>query len=337
MNTLFIHCGLHKTGSTSLQFFCNRFRQQLRGEKLYYPLYIDRAGNKHQSHLQFIKDILAAIKPGNGGNNSAHSTQLPALEFVEQLRQHLKQTDDDVLISSENISSLNKESFGNFCDYISSIFNESKIVFIFSLRQQVGLAESLYRNGFRAMKKRQEPVEQFLFGKIEYLDYERRIMQHKEIDNSFDNASFIYLPYPSLGKNGIIPDFFRSIGLSILSENSQKSSANVSKNPSLDAIDCIAKDMLSLLTNDESIFHLFNRFAFASPIKTNYSFVQKAIRMEPLVSIFNYDYASHIGPGFTLETNAIHKYGDKVIDSDAYLLGAERLKAFLGSENLNHL
>ena len=58
---LFVHAGLHKTGSTTIQFYCNKYRNDLTAQGLLYPLYIDHSQQKHQSHLQLIKDINQSI------------------------------------------------------------------------------------------------------------------------------------------------------------------------------------------------------------------------------------------------------------------------------------
>ena len=36
---LFVHAGLHKTGSTTIQYFCNKHRNDLTSQGLLYPLY----------------------------------------------------------------------------------------------------------------------------------------------------------------------------------------------------------------------------------------------------------------------------------------------------------
>ena len=208
---LFIHSGLHKTGSTTIQFFSNKYRENLLTSGLYYPLYIDEKNQKHQSHLQLIKDI---FKDATDFNST--STIIPASHsrsFLESLALKASSDDQNILLSAESISSLSKNRLLSFAKIMRSIFKEFKIIFIFFLRDQKDLGESLYRNGFRAMVKRQQNIDLFLRERQSYFDYCQRFDDHQYMSSQLDELSFVYFNYPT--RVSLLEHFFKFLSVDI--------------------------------------------------------------------------------------------------------------------------
>ena len=314
---LFIHSGFHKTGSTSIQFYCNKYRNALLLQNLNYPMYIDSNKNRHQSHLQLFKDIGQGFSKSSSNKSQSYSQ---AIDFLQSIKSESITADSDILLSSENISSLSANSFNLLVELLLSVFNEFDIIFLFALRDQKDLAESLYKNGFRAMVKRQQSILNFLGERRYYFDYKLRFQDHKSIAiNSDSRASFLYFNYPT--KNSLLPDFFELLGIN--NRTLPDVASNIIKNSSLDCIDCIAKDLLQFVDCSKNDNSRFNKFASNNPIKTNYRFIE-SISDSEILELLDWDYSSFIG---TPRMKTTHNY--TAVDHKAIILAQERLGLFL--------
>lgn len=290
MRRLFVHCGLHKTGTTAIQFFANRNRDALLKKfNLSYPLYIDKSSRKHQSHLQLFSDLKHAgsqIQEGRPLTSFSH-----AHKYCNEIRLTAEQQTHDLLLSAECISSYNSMQLKNIARYLVTSFSGFEIQFIFSYRDQLDLAESLYRNSFRAMKKRPPSIKEFMVERSCYFDYKQRANLHQEISN-LHGIRFKYIDYCAT-INGMVPHFLGSIGLLDI-ESGLDAGIALIKNPTLDTIDCMAKDIVSLVYySREDWSASFNKFAFQNPLRTRYSFIQPWLNKcddERLIELMRFNY-----------------------------------------------
>ncbi|MCR8550908.1 hypothetical protein M4578_24035 [Salipiger sp. P9] len=144
MPTLFIHTGLHKTGTTSLQkaFFDNR--RVLARQGLLYP------------------DTGLSPNPGNWGHHEL-ALALRQQESGEALWQALRaEADasglDRVLVSSETLSHLPYPRLPNAAPYrlIARIFAGYEIRVVTYLRPQADMIAALYRHNVKATGERRD-------------------------------------------------------------------------------------------------------------------------------------------------------------------------------------
>ena len=314
---LFIHSGLHKTGSTSIQFFSNKYRDNLLMSGLYYPLYIDKKNQKHQSHLQLIKDIFKDEIDFNSTNSVSTSH---ARLFLESLALKASRDRQNILLSAESISSLSKNRLLSLAKSMRSIFKEFTIIFVFFLRDQRDLAESLYKNGFRAMVKRQQNIDLFLRDRKSYFDYSQRFDDHQDISSQLDDLSFVYFNYPT--RVSLLEHFFKFLSVDI--GNFSTLSSPLVKNPSLDCIDCIAKDNLQLLLPDRDENLRFNKFASQNKISTDYRFID-SLSDPDLLKFLQWNYSHMSSEKINVPTRVL-----KPITFEALSLAQQRLSQFLG-------
>ena len=314
---LFIHSGLHKTGSTTIQFFSNKYRENLLTSGLNYPLYIDKKNQKHQSHLQLIKDI---FKDEIDFNSTSSISTSHARSFLESLALKASRDRQNILLSAESISSLSKHRLLSLAQLMRSIFKEFTIIFVFFLRDQRDLAESLYKNGFRAMVKRQQNIDLFLRDRKSYFDYSQRFDDHQDISSQLDDLSFVYFNYPT--RVSLLEHFFKFLSVDI--GNFSTLSSPLVKNPSLDCIDCIAKDNLQLLLPDRDENLRFNKFASQNKISTAYRFID-SLSDPDLLDFLQWNYSHMSSEKINVSTRVL-----KPITFEALSLAQQRLSQFLG-------
>ena len=318
---LFVHAGLHKTGSTTIQFYCNKHRNDLTAQGLLYPLYIDHSQQKHQSHLQLIKDINQSIAL----NQESELKNSHIYKFLSDLAHFARNSYKNILLSAENISSCSRSSLYDLASYLVSIFPDFEIVFLFAFRDQCDLAESLYRNCFRAMVKRQQNINTFVNEKKNYFDYEQRLNDHNYIKAKFNSISFEYFQYPT--QYSLLPDFFDKLNISFSSLPFNNPIIN--KNPSLDCIDCIAKDMLQLIINDKKVNLLYNKYAVQHKLTTSFRFIE-SIHDPTIKAFLDWDFGLHL-----FNQTSKRNQSNLPISPDALIIAHERLSGFLTLEKVN--
>ena len=201
-----------------------------------------------------------------------------------------------------------------------SIFKEFKIIFVFFLRDQRDLGESLYKNGFRAMVKRQQNIDLFLRDRKSYFDYSQRFDDHQDISSQLDDLSFVYFNYPT--RVSLLEHFFKFLSVDI--GNFSTLSSPLVKNPSLDCIDCIAKDNLQLLLPDRDENLRFNKFASQNKISTAYRFID-SLSDPDLLNFLQWDYSHMSSEKINVPTRVL-----KPITFEALSLAQQRLSQFLG-------
>ena len=130
---LFIHCGLHKTGSTAIQKFFILNKDAIKKKGLLYP----NSGILHYGHhniaFYFAKD-----------RRYRHE-----YSSVDELKQEISLFDGDILISSEAFEFIlyNTEAMLNLQKYVKSVNRD--LILIIYLRNQLDYFESIYLENLR--------------------------------------------------------------------------------------------------------------------------------------------------------------------------------------------
>lgn len=277
-----IHCGLHKTGTTSIQYFCNLYRDTLADAGLVYPLYVDNAGHKHQSHIKLFDGLARSFRQlGNFRNLPDSSLDCP-IAFVRNCVLMVEQKDAQLLFSAENISSFSFEKLKAIVQFFLALYPNVSVELLFFIRRPSDLLESLYRNTFRAMVARPLDFISWLDQSLDYVRLDNRFRDHKILESKFKNLSVNYLSYPDPEFDSVAK-LLRHIDISLFSHVPLVSMPI--KNQSFDVIDCLAKSQLSQFTSNRELFSHFNGFIRNNPVRTSYSFTKTYVAREKLEEI----------------------------------------------------
>lgn len=172
MGRILLHVGTHKTGTTSIQRFADRNREQLGERGLSYPSYRAIGLPGHYAHLDVAKTIIGA------------RTRLGS-EGLEKFCAHLREDATNhqaTLISAEPFwrGGLEKAGAGNECywparhafiDRVASHFPPEMTEIVIVCRGQADLLESLFqeevkvnrwRKGLNAFRTAKEPLFDYL-------------------------------------------------------------------------------------------------------------------------------------------------------------------------------
>jgi len=196
---LYIHCGLHKTGTTALQFFLRNNTARLRTAGVLYPNAgcLDLVGSGHHNIAwQMARDRRFNKEYGD----------------FKALLNEIGNFGGDILLSSEDFeSSLDKP--GSFTELVR-IANSTRreLVLIIYIRNQIFYLESLYcemlRHGFaeeyktlaeQVIERKMLSVKEWVF----HFDY-LRIARHVA---HIPNARVVFRNFHSLQDNRIFADF----------------------------------------------------------------------------------------------------------------------------------
>jgi hypothetical protein len=197
---LYIHSGLHKTGTTALQFFLRNNTEALRDAGILYP------------------DLGCPMRSiGNGHHNIAWQLARDrrfdrALGGVEALAGHIGNFSGDVLLSSEGFESSlgNPGAFSPLVQYATS--TQRKIVIILYVRNQISYLESLYcellAHGLgeeyrlvanQVIAHQEYSIREWVFH-FDYLRIARRFASLRDI-------RFVFRSFHTLTKGSICADF----------------------------------------------------------------------------------------------------------------------------------
>lgn len=144
---LFLHIGTHKTGTTSLQFFLDKNREDLLTQGFCYP---QIAWYHHAQHmLAFqLQNVCPDHMPQPENNIWKHLNEIIESSSCE-----------NVILSSEEFSVIDKSAIEKLKNYLKKF--EVKIIIY--LRSQVDLFESMYNQQVKDWKSpRKEPIQFFL-------------------------------------------------------------------------------------------------------------------------------------------------------------------------------
>lgn len=144
MRKLFLHIGTHKTGSTSIQKFCEAHREQIESRGLFYPDYQPLLSNAPYAHHQFAKAVA-----DQGRDLSFVDTQKLASRWAD----YCEANSLNMLISAEPMYRLEVQGSHEdrvdrrmrYFERIRDVFSRFEIVPIVVFRRPDSLIESLYR------------------------------------------------------------------------------------------------------------------------------------------------------------------------------------------------
>jgi len=210
MKKIFIHCGLYKTGTTSLQKFLFDNRDQLKKQGLLYPNAGIPVNSKAQHHIARELDPAVLSDPKTG--------------TINQLLQEIKQFSGNVAISSEFFADhlIYPRRWSYLLSHLKAI--DYRPVLIIYLRDLFSFFESLYmqllRDGYRNV------YDTYLhraleYGSIIFLDLELSI-DYKKIKSaleSHDGVDIIFRDYQDLVDGSSIADFLNLVGISMKGSN----------------------------------------------------------------------------------------------------------------------
>jgi len=144
MKTLFLHVGIHKTGTTSVQNTLFMNKSLLKEHGYLYPdsfgknhsieLYSAFCDNPEKYHINMKKDF--SIDQINEYN----------LNNLNNLKKEINETScSNIILSGEDISVLTKKNLFNLKKYINTELNISKIIIILNIREVISFLNSAYQ------------------------------------------------------------------------------------------------------------------------------------------------------------------------------------------------
>jgi hypothetical protein len=196
---LYVHCGLHKTGTTALQIFLRKSTERLRKAGILYPYAgcPDSVGSGHHNIAwQMARDRRFDETLGD----------------IEALSREIGNFCGDVILSSEDFESSfdSPPSFAPLVRFASS--TQRQLVLIIYVRNQVSYLESLYcellRHGFAKEYKilAQQVIERNMLSMNEWVfhfDYLRLAKCVRAIPNS----RHVFRNFHTLHDSSIVADF----------------------------------------------------------------------------------------------------------------------------------
>jgi hypothetical protein len=201
---LFIHCGLHKTGTTALQTFLRDNTEPLRGAGILYP-YAGRPDSyprgQHNLAWQIARDRRFDKTWGD----------------IEALAKEIDDFGGDLLLSSEDFEgSLGKpEAFRPLVQYAAS--TQRELVLIIYVRNQIPYVESIYceklRHGLGQEYARM--VEQVINSKVYLMNEWIFHFDYQFIAKAMGaipNVRLIFRDYHNLRADSVVTDFMSVIG-----------------------------------------------------------------------------------------------------------------------------
>ena len=281
MKKVWLHIGIHKTGTTTLQKFFVENKAVLLQKGLCYPTegsYFYKQGENHSLLAHALKNEYPEMLP----DNLAFSLE----GCVNDLRADIqKSTAPEILISSEHFS---LHSTMEEVARLKSVFDPiaSEIHVILYLRRQDHRIES----GYSQMVKRGYRVGSFesfiqwmASAPDQSLDYEKKVELFAKVFGG-KNLTVRIFEKSQMHPQGLIQDFMNILGMSNLEEFKQVQDENIS--PSTQAIE-ILRHVNSLYPNVKS------RKVFAQLLKnlpanlvdqTRYTLYSEALREKTLAS-----------------------------------------------------
>lgn len=212
MKKLYIHIGLEKTGSTSLQFYLQKNRDALLKHNIMYP----DIGYKHnsQAHFKLCAPLFLKENP-DASLDFAPFCNFEADEVWNQLKNQILYSDSEhFIISAETFSSkLKKEGI----DYIYQFSQSLKKNVVTKVVVYVRRQDDFFVSALSTMAKtgKTTSVEQELEKALAGSYYYNHLENIKRWEMRFGKKSLIVRPFlKSAWKNGsLIDDFFSSINI----------------------------------------------------------------------------------------------------------------------------
>lgn len=209
MKILYLHIGLPKTATTSIQFFCFENREILKNKGYCYPLFpCSNISETRNAHF-----LLESITDENG-NENREKTELARQKHYREI-EILFEKYDNIVLSDEAL-------WHKLCGVKSNLWNELlaqsekggyELKVILYLRRQDTFAESWWNQSVK-MNGRvlDEPWEDFIKERYLHIDYAREIQKIEKLIGE-ENLIVRRFEKQNLKNQDIIHDFLDVIGL----------------------------------------------------------------------------------------------------------------------------
>jgi hypothetical protein len=310
---VFLHIGSHKTGTTAIQEFASNNSAWLRARGLLYPSFDLIGGTRERSHLGMVNRIAAA--------GPLRETEMPSRLLAEAAR-IARAEGLDVLLSAESLFRLGDDSARAVMAELRTAFGAGAVTVTASLRARADFAESLCRNRYRAFAKLPEPFADWMVAAGRTFEYERILQLYAAGLGGGQQL----LAYSAATRDDFVALFFRRLGIDI----AEVAQGVREKNPSLDAIDCLAKLIVMGGRCDDKMSRAFNNFALKTRIATDYGFLDRDREAE-----FTRRFAAENRRLVAAEPELVAVLGPDVaamdrrpIDAEAQRLAEDRARAF---------
>ena len=125
-----LHCGFHKTATTSFQMTCRRNKGTLALRGWHYPIFSFKA-QRFTNHSVPIYSAFSKAPAKYAMNISAGYSETEIRQFNEQTRNHLKRIlngKSRVLLSGESISVLDKDELAELKAFLTQFGHQLKVV-----------------------------------------------------------------------------------------------------------------------------------------------------------------------------------------------------------------
>jgi hypothetical protein len=196
METLYLHIGRGKTGTTALQRFLNQQRDGLRAQGIHYVLADD--DGRGIGHQDFAKSFI---------NKPPPQMKMPADPKAVQeavAREIAEANLPNVLLSSEHFTLADVQKLGSFFERFKP---PPKVKIIFFARSQDELAESQY-NQMLKMGRTVKPFSEYIESELDEMDFVSLLAPWAE---RFGKSNIVARCYD--GRRDAIADFLASLEL----------------------------------------------------------------------------------------------------------------------------
>ncbi len=217
MRTIYLHIGLHKTGTTSLQRFLGDQADWLRANGKIYP----NLTNQFGAHTHFGLNIYALDEDRDSPailRFRAHGRSIPEykIRFREYLNQRLDAEPDlDFILSNEGLSYVRRpEEIAR----LGRLFSGTRVLVVLCLREPAGYLASYKKELAKTgIPESADPASSFYCGEDTWLlDYDALIDAYAR---GFGTENLRYVDYDhEMRKNGnVIPAMLRQFDLDLAS------------------------------------------------------------------------------------------------------------------------
>lgn len=201
--TVFLHIGMHKTGTTAVQMFCAKHEQRLRELGVLYP----RAGRPVLPGIAFGHHLLPWSLTGHVDDSYwPHDLHARRDAVWERLTSEIEQSGcSKVILSSEELDTLNADQIGEVIRRLSA-FDLKPIAY---LRRLDELAQAMYTTEV-VHSALAQPFEEFVTCMRTPLDYAAILAPWGTPPSSPPTIRYYK---PDLIAAGVLPDFLATVGL----------------------------------------------------------------------------------------------------------------------------
>ena len=204
--TLFLHIGLHKTGSTFLQHFCAINRDRLREQGVMYP----RAAIQWHGHHPLVWSM-GVNHPHH--NPEAGDTAFYIRQLIEEFDNHVCQT---LLLSSEDFEFMNSRNM----DVLRKLFERFEIRVLAYLRRQDSYLESEYAQHVRMNETRFSGSIKDFYMRFDFMQRYNYLQLLQPYADRFGTGNIVVRPFQRSQFEGgeLLQDFCHAVGINLTDE-----------------------------------------------------------------------------------------------------------------------